>query len=181
MPRLLMLAALLLLIAPAAAQTVEYELPTEIEVVPGRLSVTFADTVGEARARRLVRAAGYDVVESRFKAVEVSAYAARPLPADLRTALAGHEAVADVHESEVVCAPSGLNEVCRVAVTLFLHYRLPDDVLADLLTPNVHLHAVARVPRDLVVAVEQGREEEASTALGALPAVRYVAYLMEGE
>ena len=56
-----------LLPASSSAQEVEFDIPSEIDIVQGQLSITFQDAVTEETARRLVTGLGYEVIDAIFE------------------------------------------------------------------------------------------------------------------
>lgn len=62
----------LLLCIPAAAQEVEFEIPSEIDIVQGQLSVVFQENVGEKEAIEIINKLQYEVLESNFSPVVIS-------------------------------------------------------------------------------------------------------------
>ena len=56
-----------LLPASSSAQEVEFDIPSEIDIVQGRLSITFRDAVTEETARQLVTNLGYEVIDAVFE------------------------------------------------------------------------------------------------------------------
>lgn len=179
----LVLAASLVLAGPARAQTVEYELPTSIEVVPGKLSVTFADTVAAEAAQALVASLGYRVEAVNFYDVQVTARADTTLGPGTVARLEADPRVRGVAQ-RVLHAPEDAPDYVRA------HYPAYEVVLA--LDPALHSEAarafatavpglrdvrVRKLPNDLVVAVDD--EAAALEAFEASALVAYVTYLAE--
>ena len=67
--KLLFILALLVTLSPAtsSAQEVKFDMPTEINIIQGRLSVAFNDNVHEETARLLVTGMGYDIIDTVFE------------------------------------------------------------------------------------------------------------------
>lgn len=175
------LLALIALALPVRAQTVEYELPTSIEVVPGKLSVTFADTVDAASARAFVEALGYRVEAVNFYDVVVSARADTTLAPGAVERLRADPRVRSV-EQETLFAPDDAPDYLRAhypayTVTLGLAPSLHSEAARAFATevPGLRDVRVRKLPNDLVVAVDD--EAAALEALEASPLVAYVTYL----
>lgn len=173
----------LLLTAPASAQTVEYELPETIDVAPGKLSVTFADSVAEASAVALVEALGHRVEAVNFYDVRVTATADTVLSESAVRALEANPRVRSVEQSANRVpgdAPDPLaTDLPRYTVTVHI---APDatwyearDLVAEV--PGLRDLRVRKLPNDLVVAVDD--EAAALDALEASPLVAYVTYVAE--
>lgn len=156
---------------PARAQTIEYEIPTSYELESGRLSVTFADTVTEASAVALLGAVGLAVDSVSFSAVRVTASVQR-LPAD--TIRARLETFPGLVEVQPRAASSEAALVFLVDRALSdARIRRAVDSVSDLT-----LTSIERRPGEAIVRVPPDREEELAERLNALPAVRYVAFLV---
>ncbi|MDX1545363.1 MAG: hypothetical protein R3247_00155 [Rhodothermales bacterium] len=169
-----------------AAQTVEYTIPETVELVPGRLAVTFAEEVSEPVARALVERAGYRVVEAHFHPVRLTAQTETLLTPAQEAALRDHPAVIglDVLDRFAPIPPAEHPaEALRYEVILVL---APGITAAEARqhasrVPALRFGAPHRLPNDLIIAVEAGGEEQAIDALGAVPLVRYVTYLMKDD
>ena len=62
----------LLLSIPAFAQEVEFEIPAEIDIVQGQLSVVFQEDVGEKKAIEIIRTFQYEVLETNFSPIVIT-------------------------------------------------------------------------------------------------------------
>lgn len=185
MLRILLIALLAgLPLGSTAAQTVEYSIPETVELVPGRLAVTFADAVSEPVARALVERAGYRVVEGHFHPVRLTA-PARTLPTPAQeTVLRDHPAVVSLEVLDrfaQIPPAEHPAEALRYEVILVLAPGITDAEARQHTgrVPALRFGAPHRIPNDLIIAVEAGGEEQAIDALGAAPLVRYVTYLMK--
>lgn len=155
---------------PAAqAQTVEYTIPTEYDLVPGRLSVTFVDTLSEQAARAVLADLGYTVVDtSHFAPTVVEVVDASDLsPADLNAL----KAVSEIRDVVLVAG----------RLRLRLDPTLDRKDAANLVRrhiPNGRILGYSTRPHELIIVVPETKEETALERLEAHPLVRYVAYLM---
>lgn len=167
--RSLLLLALFMTTSVSQAQTVEYEIPTTYDLVPGRLSVAFADSVSEAHARAAVMEAGYTVVEAHFLPLRISA--AQEVDG-AESALRQHPAVIEVQRD----AP--LPDHAVVVWVSFRRNTSEGEAVALIESIDAfQIIDVARSKQDLTVAVPVGDEEAAVTTLEAIPGVRYVSYV----
>ena len=57
--------------SPCLGQEVEFEIPEEISIVPGRLSVVFNEDVTEERARGLIASMQYEILEVKFLPLQI--------------------------------------------------------------------------------------------------------------
>lgn len=65
---------ILLFCAPVAlAQNVDFELPTEINVIQGRLAVAFNEGIAEQEAADLIESLGYGILQTNFTPLMASA------------------------------------------------------------------------------------------------------------
>lgn len=161
----LLVAGLLMLAAaiPAAAQTIEFEVPEQIEVVPGRLAVTFADTVAEATARAVVGRAGYEIARVDFYPVVVwTAEAAPAAEAALR---------ADTRVRAVEARADGGRTVTLVSTLT------AEAARALVEAAGLAVAGVSKRSGEVTIVVAEGEEEAALERLSAEPSVRYVTYV----
>ncbi len=85
----------------SSAQNVDFELPTEINVVQGRLSVAFNDGVNEQEAQALIESLGYSVLQTNFKPLLASAFTDKPLPEKQLSALRSNPLIQEIYESDL--------------------------------------------------------------------------------
>lgn len=174
---------LVLLAGSARAQTVEYTIPTEYELVAGRLSVTFADTTSEAEARRVLETFGYAVLDSsRFVPVRVEAMHPAPFSETQRAALEALPEVSRVTIHAEHPPPSDpLHETPRYVLDIALDARLTKEEATAIVrthAPEWTITSVDKRPNELTILLPEDAEDEAVERLGAHPLVRYVAYLV---
>lgn len=164
-----------------AAQTIEYELPTEYNLVPGRLSVTFADSVSEDQALTMLVERSYEVEASRFTPVMVLARLADSLSADQEAFLRDAKSVQSFEAFRPIPdpLPDGVTSSPYMLHVSF-HSTTPEAEATSLLVQidGLRIQSVRSLPKEMTVVVPVGREEDAEAILAALPGVRYVSYLM---
>lgn len=173
---------------PAAAQTVEVELPTGFTIVEDRLAVTFADTVAEADARALMAGLRLSVTAAHFYAVLVGGYREAPLTEAEQRALQAapgfeHVEVID-QEAAWAALPDSLRPTARYNGPRYRYVLRFAPSVAEAAAraaarslQGLYVAQVTKRPNELVVSTEGLDPEALLPRLEALPAVRYVAYV----
>lgn len=82
------------------AQNVDFEIPTEINIIEGRLAVAFKDGIREADARALVESLGYDALQVNFKPLSAVAGTPTAMSEEVLSRLKATDGVLDVHEGQ---------------------------------------------------------------------------------
>lgn len=170
---------ILLLVAvqrPATAQTVEYEIPSEYDLVPGRLAVTFVDSVSEGEARALLKLSGdYDLVRVHFPLRFVAERPGQP-STTMRAELLADSLLALTRRLPPASSvgPFRLHAEATVSEsTLRRHLRA---------AYGLRLRSLQRRTGEIILAVP---DEDAETTIGRLeqlPGVKYVTFLVaDGE
>ena len=152
------------------AQIDEVEIALPIQLVEGRLSVTFADTVSEARALNKLTALGYEVVKHDFSLVQVAGLVDGPVTEVQLAAMKKHEKVVDVQLVE----EQGMVLHFTLLPTLTSNEA---NTLVKSLYPDIAIQQTIKRPNEVIIAVDQDADEEAIAQIEALPEVRYVAYI----
>ncbi len=184
MRTLLCLAVLLLSASTLShAQTIEFDPPSQIEVVPDQLAVTFKAGVAEATARTLVTDLGYEVVVAQFTPVVVQAAAAKSIP---EARLQWLREQAGVQAVTAVPRPDDVQSTRPVATTPMHVYSItlaPETTeaaarkLVEQLAEGVVVQQVTKRSNDLTIRIPAGEDELAITQLEARPEVDYVVYV----
>ncbi len=73
------LVVILFLCFPAYAQEVEFNIPTEIDIVQGQLSIVFKEDVSESQARQYLEQLPYDILDVNFFPVLITGELEKPL------------------------------------------------------------------------------------------------------
>lgn len=189
--------------APASwAQSDEPEIALPYQLIPGRLAVTFADTVSVETALSLLETLGYEVVQYDFPPVTVIGLNGEVLADEALDALTDHPLVEKVQQIDVLAMRKRGLENLRTsdpdayekAVANFenaeqqgqarlifsLAATLTGEQAARLVTslvPDVVLQKTEKRPNEAIIAVEEKDQEAAIEKIDALPEVRYVAYI----
>lgn len=166
---------------PVHAQTVEFTLPEAIDVVPGKLSVTFADSVDEDAAVAFVKERGFSVEAVNFYAVRLRAASDSALSEAQIAAWEADPRVLSVRvqpeDADALAERLGQTPPAN-AFTLVLDpalSRAEAHAVASVV-PGVRILDVEKLPNDLVVGVGED-DEGALEVLEASPLVAYVTYL----
>ena len=189
-----------LLVPTSQAQSEEIEIALPYQLIAGRLSVTFADTVSEATALSKLETLGYEVVQHDFPAVSLMGLMDEMLTDDALDTLQSHPLVQSVQQIDVRAsrkqslkdlkktdpelhkqiAAAFADETKQTPLVVSLSPMLTTEQAAALVTslvPGIVLEKVEKRPNEAIIAVEEGTEEEAIAQIDALPEVRYVAYI----
>lgn len=86
---------------PLVAQNVDFEIPTEINIIEGRLSVAFKDGIHEAEARSLMASLGYDVLQVHFKPLIAVSSTPSALDEEVVGRLRAADGVLNVHAGKL--------------------------------------------------------------------------------
>ncbi len=167
------------------AQNVDFELPTEINVVQGRLSVAFNDGVREQEAQALIESLGYSVLQTNFKPLLASASTDKPLSEDQLNVLRSNPLVLGVDESDFRALdnrqikstiPELKGPGYQTSVT-FQPYISENEALRILdETTNTAFDLIARPANEIIIDV--GEEDEAAFAqLDGHEKVKWVTYV----
>ncbi|HMB91228.1 MAG TPA: hypothetical protein VKP65_10300 [Rhodothermales bacterium] len=189
-----------LLVPTSQAQFDDVDFAPSYQLIAGRLSVTFADTVSEATALSSLKTLGYEVVQHDFAPVSVMGLMDEMLSDDALDTLKTHPLIESVQQIDVAALrKQGLEkirqsdpELHRQIAAAFadkpeqtpLIFRLSPTLtteqaaaLATSLVPAIAIEKVEKRPNEAVIAVEEGTEEDAIAQIDVLPEVRYVAYI----
>ena len=165
-----------LLAADARAQTVTFDPPTEVVIAPGRLSVTFRADVTQASAEALVKQLGLEVVQSRFSDIEIIANADAPFPDDAVAALEAHPRVKEVERFAI---PIVREFHVRVVFDSTIDSEEAEWIVSEWRGSDTSIVEVVALPREIIVGVRPGREEDAIGVLKASELVADVVYVAE--
>ena len=176
MMRWLFFLLVLLIVDQATAQTIEFEVPTSYDLVPGRLEVVLPSGTTEADARALLAQSGYRALTVSSPPATLLVALAAQVDPGLLDALANRPEISSARPTCAVatfpCSTPGLEVTASAGVS---GERLEATVLAITEAQVVRLKAPGV---SVTVAVPEGDEEAAVARLEALPGVAYVSYLV---
>jgi hypothetical protein len=184
--RLFVLFALSFTLLPASgsAQEVEFDIPTEIDIVQGRLSVTFQDGISEETARLLVTGLGYGIIETAFEPRLVWTTLQSRLSARQMRQLRNDPRVIDVQQTAIPQPVETIaddereqpNPQFSLAITFIP--TVSQEEAAELLDTSIGatLSRSEKRPNELVIEVGD-QDAEAFTALEGLDEVKWVTYV----
>lgn len=162
------------------AQVASFDIPDEIVIERGKLSVAFLDGVSETDAAQWLRDEGYEPDKISFNEVVVRVQSSEPFSAEGVRRLRDHVAVVDV---ESTTAPRFGSDGLGVPALFVLNVRLiaptAQDEARKLIEDIIGLtpFEVVKRPNDIEVRVPEGEEELALEALQENPWVAYVTYV----
>ena len=196
---------LLLLPVSSFAQTVEFNPPTEIEIVQGKLAVTFADATSEGEAEALLAQLGLEAAEVTFAPAYIWAASDDSLTSEEIATLEADSSVIAVAQQSTEAnrrrlreslegvsgedvATAGLSihdpnftssSIPRHLISLTVDRALSEQdaekVLAQI--DGLVVQRMERRPSEVVIDVPEDEDEAIVAALEASPLVDYVAYL----
>ncbi len=177
MKTLLVLLLGLLPVAYARAQQAELVLPDEIELVPGRLAVTFADGVPESEARAWLGDLGYTIDGVHFGEVVATVLTSEPLAGAMLDALRARDEVVSVDASGTEQGATDAPAAHRFVVHLRPHLSAAEARLVVAETTGLVVDDIRKVPNDIEIQVPEGEEAMEVEALQQHPIVKYVTYV----
>ena len=197
--------ALLSLSAASLAQTVDFNPPTEIEIVQGKLAITFTEATSEAEARALLDGLGLEAPEIAFAPAYLWAASDDSLTAGEIATLEADSSVFSVaqqsREAELQrhrerldgvtgedVATEGLSvddpnftasSIPKHRISLEVDRTLSEERAEQILAEidGLALQRLEKRPSELVIDVPEDEDEAIVAALEASPIVEYVAYL----
>ena len=202
MPRLLLCLTLLFVATAAQAQVVEFDPPTQVELDPERLVITFFDRVSPEVATQFVDSLGYAIDSVSFHPITAFLVAGDSLSTSQREALQANKAVLGVEQinmgvrgeenletlraelkkhGETLPFPD-LTETWADNAPIHIYLRLAPtltDAEANAILgilDNARVEMVTRRPNELFIRVGVGEDAVAVALLESSPLVKYVAY-----
>ncbi len=177
------LAVLLLGPVQAFAQEVEFIIPTEIDIIPGRLSVTFEAGTTEDTARRLIDSLGYRIHNVTFQPLTITGTSVNYIS---DSALQRLESRPEVLSTRMAALPVDRERAVNPDDIVSPQYRLAVTFAAgitqrqarEIVSEEVRLHTLdinAR-PNEIVIDVGE-QDEEAVGVLEVQKIVRRVTYV----
>ena len=191
--------------ANSFAQTVDFNPPTEIEIVQGKLAITFTEAASEDEAQALLNGLGLEASEIAFAPAYLWAASDDSLTADEMAALEADSSVFSVAQqsreaerqrhrerldgvtSEDV-ATEGLSvddpnftalSIPKHRISLEVDRTLSEERAEQILAQvdGLVIQRIEKRPSELVIDVPEDEDEAIVAALEASPIVEYVAYL----
>lgn len=186
MRNILILALLLMLsfVPSALAQEVEFNIPTEINIVQGRLSVTFKDHVNSDDAKTLIQNLGYAITQESFPQLLVSATSTREIREEEIRYLREEYGLVNLSRSP---APENTRSINRKpaaqAPRYILTFTFPSTTSKDLAHKilkdlPITITRMDKRPNEMVINVGD-QDAEAMSQLNGHEYIKYVTYLGE--
>ena len=175
---------LAVLALPVFAQEVEFEIPSEIDIVQGRLSVVFEHGVGEEEALQLIRSAGYEIIDVQFSPLVVSGTLTEQISAETIQLI---ESEATVYSTTIEGSPGAylapsqdsenLPRPIYVLITTFTE-DISEVEAGEILSNYVAMRNVKidSIPNEVIIEVGD-RDEEAIAQLQGLKQIQWVTYI----
>ena len=178
------LIATCLLSAPLFAQEVEFNIPTEIDIVQGQLSVVFNDHVDESEALKIVQQLGYDILDSRFSPLVLNGELIEPVTQMVMEALTAQEEVIEARQyttpTIVHTTPTETQNEAhpKPMITVSFQAGTTPDRAKKILKKYLKLASmdIHSIPNEIIVAVG-AQDEEAFERLQRHKNVKWVSYI----
>lgn len=167
----------------SVAQEVDFEVPTEINIIQGRLSVAFAEGVGEETAKKLITSLGYSTLQSAFYNLNASARSEKPLTNEELDYLRGH---ANIVEANQVFLDNQIYSTDPVQDSAFQRYNISltfksnttqKEATQILKRLPTHSFTFAQKPSNEIVIEVGDQDETAITVLQGRDEVKWVTYV----
>ncbi len=168
----------------AVAQEVEFNIPTEINIVQGQLSVTFKDHVNPDDAKTLIQNLGYAITQESFPQLLVSATSTREIQEEEIRLLRQEHDLVNLSQRP---APENIRSIKRKPVEqapkYFLTFTFPSNTSKDLAHKvlnelSITITRIEKKPNELVIDVGD-QDAEAMSQLNGHEYIKYVTYMGE--
>ena len=173
--------ALFFYAATSNAQSVDLDIPTEINIIQGRLAVTFYDEVKEEAAHALITSFNYDVLKSTFEPRTIFTSSKEMLSQSVINKLEQDERIIEVTQTALpsdIQATNGTydNSQIKIAISFKSHISKKEAenvVVNELALPFSY---TIKLPNEIVIEVGD-QDEEAVALLQDRDEVRWVTYI----
>lgn len=172
----------LFIAAPSRAQEVDFDMPAEINIIQGRLSVAFHEGVGAMDAEVLMKSLGYPVLQSHFYDWTARAHGNKLLNEDQVRDIKANPGVLNVSQSSLgsVHTTTSPNDPAfpgyLVMVTFASH--ITRKAALDILKPfdGFSFQPLATPPNEMIIEVGD-QDEVAMPVLQNQEQVKWVTYV----
>lgn len=159
----------------------EFEIPTNISIVPGQLSVVFNEDVTEERARTLMKSMHYEILEVKFYPLQMIGGVAEQVSDRILDRLKREEEITDVEyysTHDVFSTENPGSESSRYQIAATFTDGTTESQARKVLKKHLTLDYVktTALPKEIVIQVG-GSDEEAFSLLEHHKAVRWVTYV----
>lgn len=166
----------------AKAQEVDFDVPTEINIIDGRLSVTFQDHVSEPEAQALVMGMGLGILQSNFKELHANSLTDRRFTEQERSQLEKNPRVEEVKDRALptrIRSTDNADQLPRYSLAVNFTPNTSQEQALEILqaaTPFT-FSFIPKPANEIVVEVDGGQEENAVTMLQDQDEVKWVTYV----
>ncbi len=164
-------------------QEVDFEVPTEINIIQGRLSVVFVDGIAEEAANELIAALGYSTLQSSFYNLNANARSEKPLTTDELSYLREHPDIVEANQvyldNNIQSTDPGQNSAFqRYNITLAFESNTTQKEATQILKRlATHTFTFAQKPSNEIVIEVGDQDETAITILQGRDEVKWVTYV----
>ncbi len=174
--------ALLFIAMPAGAQEVDFDVPTEINIIQGRLSVVFNEGFGAADAEVLMKSLGYPILQKHFYDWTSRAHAdqmlteeeVREIKAQAGVVSVSQTSLGNVHSTNASDDAGSLGYLVMVTFASHITRQTAEDILRPF--SAFDFTAVASPPNEVIIEVGD-KDEVAMAVLQNQEQVRWVTYV----
>ena len=176
-----LLLATCLIVQATWGQEVDFEIPTEINIIQGRLSVAFRDGVKEQAAEALIQSLGYSVLQSIFESRRALSTTGTRLTEEEKSSLENDPHVVNIQQDtlpEHIRSTTAQHKQPQFSITVFFQSHISEKEAREI------LHEITAIPftyppkRPNELVVEVGDQDEtAFVILQGRDEVKWVTYV----
>ena len=183
----ILLLLLVIVYLPCLAQEVEFEIPSEISIVPGQLSVVFSEEVTEERARALIESMQYEILELTFSPLQIIGHTESAISDQTLNRLnneKGIDTVVRYSEAEMLQRRDLTNQDRETAFMIAATFQdgITQSNAKKILKKHVRLRTARTIAMQKEIIIQVGENDEAAfDLLQAQEGVRWVTYVGKSE
>ena len=170
-----------LLVDSSIAQDVDFEVPSEINIIQGRLSVAFKDNITSEKASAMVESMGYSTLQSTFKFRIAKSTSPSAMEDATLKKLRAHPMVFSVNQSQLtepIFSTRPDQEKPRFQITVQFLSHVSEKEAKNVLKKNSDLSFSFLPKPSNEIVIDVGHEdEEAYLALQERDEVKWVTYV----
>ncbi len=181
MKSLSLVLAICLFSSTGMAQEVDFEVPSEINIIQGRLSVTFKDNIKEQTADELIESLGYSIFQSTFESRLAMSTSEKALTQAEENALENDPRVLGIQQEPLPASVQSTNaqrSLPRFNITVSFQSHTSETEAKELLNRVTAIPFTFPQKRPNELVIDVGNEDEAAFAqLDGREEVKWVTYV----
>lgn len=166
------------------AQEVKFDVPTQIDIIQGQLSVVFKENVNQEKALQIINQLGYDTLAVNFSPVEVSGQLKKPITEEVLQKIKANNKIIDVIQylkpGPILSTKDNTSNHSSTEVTVKATFQAgtphnkAQKLLRRYIKPlSMHAHSL---PNELIIEVGT-QDEEAFELLQGNKHIEWVSYI----